>query len=283
MRNGAGTEEVNAFEGAVHAIVTGDAVTLSSLLRDYPELIRERSPRPHRSTLLHYISANGVEDELQKTPPNAVEIARMLLEAGAEVDAMSDAYGGNSTTLGLTVSSVHPARAGLQVALAELLLDYGAAVNGPADDGSPLVTAITFHYPDTMEALVRRGARVDTLPIAAAMGREDLVRDFVEREDVAKIELALIWAASFGHTAIVDFLAQHGVDLAAKDNQGMTALHWAAFYGHLDTVEALIARGAPLDAENNYGGNVLNCTIWASENSGLEIDHAPVIARLRER
>ncbi len=271
---------MSEFERAVDAIITGDATTLAALLRENPALIRERSTRSHRSTLLHYVSANGVEDELQKTPPNAVEIARMLLDAGAEVDAVSDAYAGNSTTLDLTVSSVHPARAGLQVALAELLLDYGAAINGLADDGSPLVTAITFHYPDTMEALVRRGARVDTLPTAAAMGREDLVHDFVERKDTMAIELALIWAAAFGHTKIADLLAQQNVDLAAKDNQGMTALHWAAFYGHLDTVDALIARGAPLDVENNYGGNVLNCTLWASENSGLGIDYAPVIARL---
>src|SRR5688500_1898211 len=142
MRNGARTKEMSPFDRAVEAIITGDAAMLGALLREHPSLIRERSTSPHRSTLLHYISANGVEDELQKTPSNAVEIARMLLDAGADVDAVSDAYAGNSTTLDLTVSSVHPARVRLQVALAELLLDYGAAINGLADDGSPLVTAI---------------------------------------------------------------------------------------------------------------------------------------------
>jgi hypothetical protein len=267
------------FERAVDAIVTGDATTLAALLRDRAQLVHERSSRPHHATLLHYISANGVEDERQKTPPNAVEIARMLLDTGAEVDAVCDAYGGNSTTLDLLVSSVHPARAGLQVALAELLLDYGAAVNGLAGDGSPLINAISFHYPDTAEALVRRGARVDTLAKAAAMGREDLVQRFIESGDLST--QALLWAAAFGRTAIVDLLAQNGVDLAAKDNQGMTALHWAAFRGHDDVIDLLIARGAPLDVENNYGGTVLGCTIWASENSGLDVGYDAVIARLR--
>src|SRR5688572_12388544 len=100
------------FERAVDAVITGDAATLASLLRENPDLVRERSERRHHATLLHYISANGVEDERQITPPNAVIIAKMLLDAGAEVDANCDAYGGNSTTMDLLVSSCHPARAG---------------------------------------------------------------------------------------------------------------------------------------------------------------------------
>ena len=58
--------------------------------------------REHRSTLLHYVSANGVEDFRQKTPANIVEITRLLLKAGADVNAESESYGGRSTTLGLT-------------------------------------------------------------------------------------------------------------------------------------------------------------------------------------
>src|SRR5687768_12709475 len=173
-----------SFERAVDAVITGDATTLAALLRDDPGLVHERSERAHHATLLHYISANGVEDERQITPPNALAIAKMLLDAGSEVDAICDAYGGNSTTLDLLVSSVHPARAGLQAALAELLLDYGAAINGLGDDGSPLVTALSFHYPDAAEALARRGARVDTLATAAALGREDLVRRFIASDDI---------------------------------------------------------------------------------------------------
>jgi len=44
----------------------------------------------HEST----VSANGVEDFRQKTPENIVAIARVLLEAGADVTAESDAYVG---------------------------------------------------------------------------------------------------------------------------------------------------------------------------------------------
>jgi hypothetical protein len=102
-------------------------------------LIRAQSARRHRATLLHYVAANGVEDFRQLTPPNAVAIAKALLEAGAEVDALANTYGGGNaqTTMNLLVSSTHPAEAGLQPALVDTLLDYGAAIDGLDNDGSP--------------------------------------------------------------------------------------------------------------------------------------------------
>jgi hypothetical protein len=107
---------VSKFESAADAIVAGDRATLERLLRENPELIRARSTRVHRATLLHYISANGFENYRQKSPQNAVEIATMLLQAGAEVEAVADMYG-KDTTLGLVATSVHPLRAGIQIAL----------------------------------------------------------------------------------------------------------------------------------------------------------------------
>src|SRR6185295_18214855 len=84
------TSLVARFERAADAIVSGDLKTLDQLLRKHPELTRARSPRKHNSTLLHYISANGIEDFRQKTPNNIVEIAGRLLAAGADVNAESD-------------------------------------------------------------------------------------------------------------------------------------------------------------------------------------------------
>ena len=70
-----------------------------------------------------YEDANGVEGHRQKTPGNAVEIAKALLGAGAEVDALADMYGGHYATMSMLVSSCHPAKAGVQVALVDTL-DY---------------------------------------------------------------------------------------------------------------------------------------------------------------
>ena len=72
----------------------------------------------------------------------------MLLRAGAEPDALADMYEGRYPTLAMLVSSGHPAKAGLQIALAETLLDFGAALEGAGDGAwaSPLMTALAFGY-----------------------------------------------------------------------------------------------------------------------------------------
>src|SRR5262247_588671 len=126
---------VSTFEAAVDAIVNGDLAGLEKLLSEHPELTRARSTREHRSTLLHYVSANGVEDFRQKTPKNIVEIANLLLDAGADVDAESDAYGG-CTTLGLVATSVHPEQAGVQIDLLRTLIDRGASLHHPSAGGN---------------------------------------------------------------------------------------------------------------------------------------------------
>jgi hypothetical protein len=66
-------------------------------------------------------------------PKNIVEITRVLLGAGAEVDATSQAYGRASTDLGLAATSYHPAKAEVQLELLQELLND--AVTGP--NGSP--------------------------------------------------------------------------------------------------------------------------------------------------
>ena len=305
-----GDAPVARFEAAVDAVTAGDEATLHQLLRDHPTLVRARSTRAHHATLLHYVAANGVEDFRQRTPDNAMAIARMLLDAGAPVDAVAHTYGGGThqTPLNLLVSSVHPARAGLQAPLAELLLDAGAAIDGLDGDGSPLLTALAFQYPDAAAALARRGARVHTVLAAAGLGREELVRRFVDanghasadvplasvrwlrlpRDPQAHVERALIWAAAHGHTGVVEFLSMQRVNLGAADDQGFTALHWAAVQGHRDALDVLLTRRAPTEALNAYGGTVLGAAVWASTHrEGVfrpggftPVNHVPLIERL---
>ncbi|MEP6495045.1 MAG: ankyrin repeat domain-containing protein [bacterium] len=277
------------FEAAAEAVVSGDLATLERLVRANPTLIHAHSDRTHRATLLHYVAANGVEDFRQKTPTNAVAVAALLFEAGAEVDALADTYGGGraQTTLTLLVSSTHPAEAGLQSPLVETLVDHGAVINGLDDDGTPLMTALGFGYGGAAETLARRGARVDNVISAAALGRTDLIPQLVAEgsgvdrsrvgwrwlrlpnEPAAYNALALVWAAEFGRIAAVELLLDLGVPVGSKDTDDMTALHHAAAHRHIDVVKLLLRRGAPLEVRNTWGGTVLDSTVYFAVNQPI--------------
>jgi hypothetical protein len=251
------------FESAVEAIITGDVTTLRRLLGDNPELIRARSTRGHHATLLHYVSANGVEGYRQKTPKKAVKVAEILLKAGAEVDADLD-YGSlrriypertGSTPLGMVATSVHPAVAGAQVMLLKILLKHGASVDGLPRGWNPLIAALHNGRGEAAEFLAKRGARLD-LEGAAGTGRLDVVKGFFKKDGSlkanatkAQMESGFMWACEYGRSQVVAFLLQNGVNVAAAPH-GETGLHQAAYGGHAGIVTLLLKRKAPVDVKD---------------------------------
>ncbi len=153
----------------------GDIAILEKLLRDNPDLIRTPLTRRHQATLLHYVSANGIEGYRQKTPNNIVQITDLLLRAGADVNAVADVYGG-STTLALVATSVHPERAGVQESLMQLLLDHGANIDAANSPAGPLINVCLANgRAQAAEFLATRGAHLD-LEGAAGVGRLDVVQ-----------------------------------------------------------------------------------------------------------
>jgi ankyrin repeat protein len=279
------SSRVSKFESAVEAVITGNAAELKQLLRGNPELTRERSTRAHHATLLHYVSANGVEDFRQKTPKNAVEITKILLSAGADVEAAADAYG-KRKTLDLVATSIYPARAGVQIALMETLLDAGAAIEG-FPEKSIVNSCLANGRPQAANFLVRRGARLD-LEGAAGVGRLDLVQGFFNQDGSLKanatkvqMESGFMWACEYGQTNVVEFLLDldQGVDVGTQVD-GMTGLHWAVIGGHLDTIKLLLERKAQLEVKNRYGGTTLEQTIWAIVHSDAETDWVAIVEML---
>lgn len=276
---GAGSP-ISRFEAAADAIVTGDAATLRRLLREDPELIRARSTREHRATLLHYIGANGFEDFRQKSPNNAVEIAKLLLDAGAEVDGLTDGAIGIGTPLGLVATSIHPVQAGVQIELLETLLDHGASVDGAPGGWNPLLAALHNGRPQAAEFLAQRGARLD-LEGAAGVGQVDLVKAFLKGDATsAQMENGFLWACEYGRNSVVEFLLVKGVDLRTKGKTGLTGLHWAVVGGRLDTIRLLLEHGAPLEERNIYGGTALGQALWSVFNADPGIDYVPIIETL---
>lgn len=248
------------FESAVEAVVNGDLAALRALLAADRGLVHARSARVtnfdppiHGATLLHYLAANGVEGYRQKTPPNAVAVAEMLLIEGADPNSLAGLYGGQCSTMSLLVSSSHPAAAGLQVALVDKLVDHGASVERLGDGHwtSPVMTALVFGFRDAAEALVRRGAAVRELPEAAGLGQiDDLVR-MLPGANAAARHRALAIAAQLGHEAIVRVLLEAGEDPSRYNPAAMhahaTPIHHAAHAGHLGVVRLLAEAGARLD------------------------------------
>ncbi len=60
-------------------------------------------------------------------------------------------------------------------------------------------------------------------------------------------------AATFGHAAIVDILADAGADVNVRGGDGGTPLLVAAFFGRADTVKVLLDHGADKSITNNDG------------------------------
>jgi ankyrin repeat protein len=99
-------------------------------------------------------------------PPNIVEVAKVILDAGASQSARND-----TLMLVSTGSVAREFRARLP--LIDLLCEYGA-------DPNSAVHAAALHGEfEAVNALIKRGARID-LPVAAALGRvEDAGRMLV--------------------------------------------------------------------------------------------------------
>jgi ankyrin repeat protein len=260
---------VARFEAAVDAIVSGDIVTLERLLHDDPSLIRARSMRKHRATLLHYAGSNGVEYFRQKCPKNIVAVVKILLQAGAYVDALAQMYG-HDTALGLAATSIHPVLAGVHISLMEALLDAGAAMDALVGAGSVVIGCLHNGRPQAAEFLAGRGARLD-LEGAAGVGRLDLVRSFFNRdgslnEGATKAQMndGFMWACEYGRTSVVEFLLDRGVDARSTGRHGQTGLHWAAYGGHLDIVTMLLERRAAVDiTDDRFHGTPLDWAIHA--------------------
>lgn len=280
---------VARFEQAIEWVIDGDVDALRAGLDDDPALVHARStritpfdPPRHNATLLHYVAANGVEGHRQRTPANAVDVARALLEAGAQPDSLAQLYGGDCTTMSLLVSSGHPAHAGVQVALVDVLVDYGASVE-PSGSGSwtsPLVTALTFGYLDAAQALVRRGARVESLSEAAGLGLLDEARRRLPAADVDNRHRALALAAQLGHVDVVRVLLDAGEDPdrynPPRTHSHSTPLHQAVAAGHLDVVRLLVERGARIDIRDSlFDGTPLG---WAEY-----LNQQPIAQYLRDR
>ncbi len=198
----------------------------------------------HGATLLHHVAGNPFVSPL---PAGIVAMTRLLLERGADVDAVTLQGPGQPddigwTTLGLVATSSVAREAGHQAALMELLIGAGADVDARA--GGCIMGALYYGESEAAERLARNGAMLD---LAAAAGVGDIGRLSEILNDEARLEAALL-ARPGSPGSIADRLAHYSrvpwpatPDL--QDVLGL-ALAYAALHGRVEALRLLLDAGA---------------------------------------
>lgn len=195
---------------------------------------------PSRGPASHDITAASAQLlEMMNNPSPSEEDVRILLEAGADPNAvqptMGASYDAGCTPFHIAVVS---GRAGL----IRLLLEKGANISSrKKDDGeTPLITAVRIGRTDIIGLMLEAGGDVnasdDDGTTALMYAATHTPRDPDRAVDIATLLLAA------------------GADPHARDANGNTALHWAAARrGNTDLGALLVARGADPTALNNAG------------------------------
>ncbi len=148
----------------------------------------------------------------------------------------------------MAATSVFPFLTGVQDALIDILLEYGANLHSER-----LVNASLGNgRGKAAEQLAKRGAPLD-LEGAAGVGRLDLVKTFFNEDGSLKtnathkqMECGFAWACQYGRTNVVEFLLELGLTVDAMP-YGISGLHWAAYTARVDIVKLLLERKAPIE------------------------------------
>jgi ankyrin repeat protein len=231
------------FHPAIAAIKSCDVNRLKELITNDPSLATARSLKSH-PTLLQCLTLDAVD------VPNKVELAKVLIDAGAEING----------PLGAAACIDN-------VEITVLLLDCGAAING-AGGWSPLEEALYWKNQGVIDLLLARGASVHNLRIASGLGRLDLIESFFLGDGSLKPEAGKIdWP--FGeleksnlNCGIKDEL-QAKVAAWSNDSQDIinNAFVYACIHNQIDAAKLLLEKGAEVNAVPpgfDYSGTALH-------------------------
>lgn len=94
----------------------------------------------------------------------------------------------------------------------------------------------------------------------------DEALSLLEQRDPAS-RTALIFAASEGHTNLIELLLDKGSILEARDKDGLTALCWACVRGRVTAVQVLLDRGADVSTNDNTGRTPLDLAAFQVDSS----------------
>lgn len=221
------------FHPALKAIHDDDLESFKAIIAGNPSLATSRSTRSH-PTLLQAVVLDG------KDKPNNVAMARVLIDERAELNEPL-----------VAASSID------NRAVAELLLEHGAAIDGTGG-WSPLEEALYWNSQNVLALLLERGATVQNLRTAAGLGRTDLIENYFNADGSLKPEAGRIdWPFGSLETIAASNHPEKGkqslidrVNEWSQDQQGIVnnAFVYACMHGHIDAAKLLLEKGAEINA-----------------------------------
>jgi peptide-methionine (S)-S-oxide reductase len=249
------------FRDAVEAIDSGNIALLQHLLETNPQLVTKRLDSPtvgyfRHPYLLWFVADNPVRHE--KLPANIVEIAGLLIKY-ARQNAKESFQKQIEYTFGLVETGRIPRECGVQIDLIDLLIDNGVT---PGNAQGALANGNI----EAAKHIIERTGRI-TLPAAVCLNRVDDVKRLLPDASIDDKQVALMAAAFYGKSEIIELLIKSDVDVNAYIKNGFhthaSPLHQAVYSGSFEAVKLLVQAGANPDAKDKaYNGTPLGWAIY---------------------
>lgn len=191
------------------AIHLGDVQALQGLCREHPGIASARLEGPR----------GGVRTPLQVAAdwpgffPNGARVVAVLIAAGADPNATGEGRAGEPGQEG----PLHWAASSDDAEVAAALIDGGAVIEAPGGSiGTPLANAVGYGCWQVADLLVARGAKVEPLWVASALGMMAAVEGFFAATPAPtpeEINHAFWQACHGGQPRAAAYLLARGADI----------------------------------------------------------------------
>jgi ankyrin repeat protein len=203
------------------------------------------------------------------------DVARQLLERGADINARGGYYG----------NALQAASSKGHCQMVQLLLEKGADINaqGGALGGALQTASYRRHY-RVVQLLLGSGADVNAqggffgnaLQAASNGGHRKIVQLLLEKGACVNAQgggygNALQAASLGGHYQIVQLLLESGADVNAQGGTNGNALQAASYWGHYQIVQLLLEKGACVNAQGGKYGNALQAASRSGDYKSVQL------------